>query len=190
MIVNHTFSEEVLNEVNLLEDFLTEYNQLLPSAIVAGGAPRDWFFNSISTDIDIFISGISDLKSLDAVLRTDSEITELDLKTTEELPANYRSENIQSVLSFKYSGKPFQVILTQHVGISILLTFPTSISRIYYKDYRIHPSAIFIKTIHKARLFYYNLDEHTLPYLNKISMKFSNFRTTRTPKVEMDALTF
>lgn len=173
MIIAPNFSEQVLQEMTIADELIMKLRNFCSSVDVAGGAPRDWFFNKISTDIDIFIDSDKNNDELGFELQALSD-TPILLQTGENLPAHYVSEYISSVFTFDYKRKRIQVITKATPRSNILETFPCSLSMISYKDLAIVPEPIFMDTVTTGCVKF----TKTCPpkYIQKIMSKFYGYR--------------
>lgn len=167
--------EPIELEMELTEEFLALFKQDVVDPEVAGGAPRDWFFNKLSKDIDIFVNHSTDMNSLLQKLKNNTFVDFDKYVTTEELPENYRSIYISSVISFKFKGKDFQIIQKAlGCNLSAYKYFPASICCITYKNFTLFPSKIFLNGLKHAEI--YMQEDLSENFRRKILMKFPRFR--------------
>lgn len=167
-------SDIVLSEMDLTDKFLTEFQNYLVNPVVAGGAPRDWFFNKASTDIDIFVSFDTNIEAFMSLIDTYSEIVFQSFKTKETLPEHYRSNYIYSVLSFTYYQKQFQIICLEKDNIKpVCDNFPASICCITYQDAVLYPYDCFIRSLKNATIE--TLVNINTNYRIKLGLKFPNY---------------
>lgn len=153
MFITPSYSDLVLTQINTTDLLLDLLKDKLVSPVVAGGAPRDWFFNHTAKDIDIFVNP----QNLTNLLRDLTEILNVPLisKTTEELPEHYRSDYITAVITFKYNNIEFQIIIKNNTN-DVLKDFPCSLSCISYSDFNIKPTQIFLNSIRNGVLYFKN----------------------------------
>ena len=184
LIEIENLAPQVLSEIDLTEKLLALLEDYLVDPLVAGGAPRDWFFNQASNDIDVFVKNDKEsFKEIYQYLKTFPLLRNLKVKTTEELPEIYRSDNIYGVITFYFEFKTFQIIGLMPNSEDFISNFPCSISKISYKDFILKPRPEFISSVRAQHLtFYENANEL---YVNKIRSYFSNWRYTNLADFEI-----
>lgn len=195
MNINTTFSEEVINEMNLLDEFLSITENILVNPFVAGGAPRDWFFNQVSTDIDIFVDTTTDMVALKKLIEEDSQLKFIrEVNKDSTILRDYSTAELFDVLTLQYTyldsiPKTIQVISSNLTGNELLKTFPVGLSCISYSNYLIKPTKLFINSVRHARLFH-PADIETRKfraYFDKISGKFHRYSFARLSREEYDS---
>ena len=152
------------------------------NAIVAGGAPRDWFFNLEATDIDVYVESRTEDNSILRRIFTAFLIEKgYDIGHVTSLAPDgadedylYGNPAVQLVLSTKFDlGDRFQEV--QFIfgpKLDPLLDFPVSISQAYYDGSRETYSAEFVRSIEARTIVY---DGHASDsYMNKIRGKFKD----------------
>lgn len=175
LIEIENLTEHVLSEIDLTEKLLALLEDYLVDPLVAGGAPRDWFFDRLSNDIDIFVrNDEKSFKDIHEHLKSIPLLQRLSIKTTNQLPESYRSDNINGVITFNFEFKTFQIIcLKSDVG-DFIAGFPCSICQISYKDFVLKPRTEFMYSVRTQRLQFY--DNATSFYIHKIKTYFPNWR--------------
>ena len=108
LIEIENLTEHVLSEIDLTEKLLALLEDYLVDPLVAGGAPRDWFFDRLSNDIDIFVrNDEKSFKDIHEHLKSIPLLQRLSIKTTNQLTKSYRSDNINGVITFNFEFKTF-----------------------------------------------------------------------------------
>ncbi len=102
-----------------------------PDAIVAGGAPRDWHYNRLAKDLDIFIVG----KQFECRTSIVERLQKLGFQV-EDVTAtstNYLEDNrgISGVFNLKNTVVPAQIIYCSRDPRLMIYDFMVSISKIY-----------------------------------------------------------
>lgn len=166
-------SPYVIYQITLVESFLDKLSDFLVDPLVAGGAPRDWFFNNVARDIDIFIrndeSTLEELtKDINKVLGVQSELI-----LSANLDKSYRSDALNGVINITYGNSKFQLIIVKPEITDVLHTFPCSISKISYEDGVIYPTAVFFKSVRNAALYF--TPSCSEEYKSKIKNYFSHY---------------
>lgn len=163
MYINCNSSSEVQSAINLYTDFC----ELLADVphLLAGGAPRDIFFNRVPSDFDIYVpveyfEQINFNKELEAYL-------------INAFTNQYDHQYIKAIDNYMYAGYSFQLIFVSRDFDSVINSFSCSLSKIYYKDGLLHPSKVFINSwLDSVLYFNRNISES---YYNKIRRKFPSF---------------
>lgn len=187
MFITPPFNNIVLRQMSKTDTLLELCKDVLVNPLVCGGAPRNWFFNSGAKDVDIFV----DPQEVKPILDKLQEINarNIEVKTSEELPEQYRSNFISCVITFDYSNIIFQIIIKQTTA-SALDSFPCSLSLIFYKDYNIQPLPIFFKSVAEATLYFtpdcnQRYERKLIKYFNNYKVKYKvNLMSQRGYSVE------
>ena len=142
-------NRHVTNEMDTTDDLLNLLKEVLVKPVVAGGAPRDWFFNQSCKDIDIFVDpqDVNELSNkLEEVISTP-----ILLQTGDNLPEQYRSNYIVAVFSFRYKIHDFQIIV-KNTTVHVLNHFPCSFSLISYEDFTLNPHPLFLQDMYTQNI--------------------------------------
>lgn len=160
---------------------LSKLELLDKGCIVAGGAPRDWYLGNEATDIDVYLHD-----SRSGYIYHDQRIGllnvlgfEIDSKHEDwTVPELYKSNHYVSHLyNVTYLGEKVQIIfVSQPTFISVIDTFPISISKAWYKGGEVCITDDFDLSI-KHKILYKTVDsyEEDNKYLLKIREKFSDY---------------
>ncbi len=151
MFISPIFDNRVQHQMNATDMFLELFKDVLTNPLVCGGAPRDWFFNNTAKDIDIFVDPQDTTPILEKM--KELKLNRFSIKTSEELPENYRSDYISSVITVTYLNIVFQIIVkttNQHP----LENFPCSLVLITYKDFNIQPQPLFLSSIRTCTILF------------------------------------
>ena len=103
-----------------------------PETVIAGGAPRDWYFGYVGADIDIFIKANS-VETVCKMLNKEG-FTPVKVFDSASLPDEYRNQYMNGVIDFTYENQVFQIILIKIPHALYIETFPLSISCISYNS--------------------------------------------------------
>lgn len=105
------------------------HNAFDPSAVIAGGAPRDWELGRLANDLDIYISSHTMHKFSDASIHKE-------IFPHEEFrginDGNYASSEITDVFQGWIEGQCVQLIFVSCEPKDIIHCFDATISQIYY----------------------------------------------------------
>lgn len=161
-------ADKVLSKLELLD----------PSCILAGGAPRDWFFGVMAKDLDIFLYFRNDLplKSCQKTIETilGQQIT----KCGNADSLNYKlNPNIRNVYETEIDGMQVQLILCTEPTFNIVDTFAFNICKIWYKKTKLRTTKAFTFSVeNKVIIKTGELYACTEEYKQRILKKFACFR--------------
>lgn len=150
-----------------------------PYCIVAGGAPRDWHFGKVASDIDLFFY---DGKSTVNALMSRFKAVDIEIESSSfgyDIPEWYKLNPLLiGVYNLTYQGVKVQLLrMKEPTFRSVLPNFPLSICHAWYKSGKIRLEKPFIrsekfKSIYKTAEIYN--DEHA--YVQKILAKFPDWK--------------
>jgi len=132
------------------DSILTKLETIDPHVILAGGAPRDWSFGNIATDLDFYLH----LTTI-SVVELHIKLYDLGLLQNPLYPSdltiaeNYLETSVvRWVVSVDYEGHKVQIVVMHRPVIESVLThFSLSIYKIYYKNQIFHTTPEFLKTV-------------------------------------------
>lgn len=169
-----------LDERKLGCEILEKLYLLDPSSIIAGGAPRDWFFDKTCSDIDVYFYYRPDL-SLSIVSNVLSGIFGTDMLDVGNNHGNQehrylRDKNISNVWEFGYHGKNIQLIRRAIPTFGVVGGFALNLSMAWFKGNRLYLEEPFLtgvkyKSIVKMNELYCDGDK----YVKKIRDKFPSY---------------
>ena len=150
------------------------------SAIVAGGAPRDWYFGRSANDIDIYFYR-PDLETSLAVCstfyRVGFTIRQIGAEFTNH-PLYEKNAMIERVFDCEFSGLKFQFIqMNQKTFTSVVKNFPLNICMIWYKNGKINGTPDFFRAVrHNAIVKVNPLYANSDAYIKKICNRFPDYK--------------
>ena len=161
---------------------LGKFESIDPTCIIAGGAPRDWYFGKEASDIDLFFYFRPDLQMshiMDALERVGMMEYFLQEKSGESIPEHYkRNPYLSRVFEFHVEGVKVQAMqMLEPTFKSCVGLFPLSICKAWYKNGKISTSKDFdlsmkINSIYITNKLYNDADS----YLQKIKGKFPDYK--------------
>lgn len=173
-------AQKVLNKLELFD----------PSCILAGGAPRDWYFGNLANDLDFYVYFRPDLP----IGWRESQLEKVGLKgfrakgrQDQEFPENYkRNPHLLAVYEGIVSGEKIQVMfMDQKTFHCVVDLFPFGICQAWWKgkDYinywtksSIHTSRYFDESVkHKILKLLNDLYSDSDGYIEKIRNKFPDY---------------
>lgn len=150
-----------------------------PTCIVAGGAPRDWYFNKGASDIDLFFHFRENSLSWQVKdLLENSLGVIVSQKGGDDFPEHYkRNPNLRRVFEISRDGVKVQFMEMDKPTWDVVGKFPISISKAWYKGESIKLEKDFLvgekySAIIKTGNLYNNSDA----YIKKIRKKFPEFK--------------
>ena len=147
-------------------------------AIVAGGAPRDWYFNKEASDIDVFFYGITSASVTKKRLKAVG-IDVLEIKSGDNIPEHYkRNPELFAVYNASIDGVPVQLMQMKSPTFdSVVPKFPLSICKVWYKNGHIIFEKHFTNSV-KHRVIYITNDLYNNAdgFIAKIKGKFPEFK--------------
>lgn len=107
-----------------------------PFCILAGGAPRDWYFGREATDLDFFIH-LGRVGRKDTVTKQLGKLFDVEcVKSGEKMPENYKlNPYLRHVFQIGGYDVPVQImVMSEPIFISVVDLFPLSICKAWWKD--------------------------------------------------------
>lgn len=171
------------------EKVLAKLETFDPTCILAGGAPRDWFFGNVASDLDFYVHFRPDFQNQKWRYSVLLETLGLKMvaKTGDELPVNYkRNPHLITVYQGKVDGEVVQVMFmdkpTFHCVVDL---FPFGICQAWWKGKKhtyswnneeIHTTADFNAAVKNKVLILLNeLYNDSDGYVQKIKDKFPEY---------------
>lgn len=151
-------------------DILLKLATIDSNVILAGGAPRDWFFGNPAQDLDIYLHGFG----------LESQLLDLGFdfawREFEQLYEYESNPYLIEIYSGMYDGVNVQ-IMNFNVDISpevVLKTFLLDICRVWYKDREIHTHKHFDESVSHKIIRKVGLYDNP-HYVGKIVSRFPDF---------------
>lgn len=163
---------------NLADKLLSQLEVISPYVMLAGGAPRDWYFRNLATDLDIYLySPAITVKTMQKQLKL---ATGVDFKHNWELQKNDQSlystmPQLRRVFEADVNGMKVQVMQLND-EFKVVTNMSTSICKVWYKDGEINLHQDFKLTIASGTMFLndgYNwADPHPKKMIEKFRSRF------------------
>lgn len=162
------------------DNVLDKLKHFDPTAIVAGGAPRDWYFGKEASDIDVFFYVRGDLPTswISDILEEMGFVTHR-VNTGEGLPDIYKKNpHLRAVFDCTVDGVDVQLLLMHKpTFVSVIPEFPLNICGAWYKYGEIRTTKGFDRAVkHKAIVKVNTLYANEDAYIQKIKSKFPDFK--------------
>lgn len=164
-------AQEVLKKLELFD----------PSCILAGGAPRDWYFGNVANDLDFYVYFRPDLPLSWRV----SQLNKVGLKNFRlkgredgDFPESYkRNPHLMCVFEGVYKGEKVQVMfMDQKTFNCVIDLFPFGICQVWWKGDKIKTSNEFDLSVkHKILKLLNDLYSDADGYVEKIRNKFPDY---------------
>lgn len=153
---------------------------ICPNAIVAGGAPRDWFLGNTAKDIDIFITADDRWvnKDVTSVLRYVGFENASPIVPNEVDFLNYtKNPRIKAVYNCKLDSQDIQIIVLFGRTYTIVDTFAFNICKAWYKNGKVNTTPDFNYAVtNKVLIKQGELYASTKAYRDKIIAKFPDYK--------------
>ena len=172
-------AERIEHQKWAADTMLDKLYSIDPFAIVAGGAPRDWTFGKLASDIDIFFHcGQNTLTTIDARLESVG-VAYTELKLGGSIPEWYkRNPHLKGVYCLEIEGVKVQLMrMDEPTFGAVLPHFPLSICHTWYKNKTIHLERHFKRSVkHKAIYKTSEIYNDSHAYIEKILKKFPEYK--------------
>lgn len=174
-----------LRQMTITDKVMKMLNPISPHIIVAGGAPRDWYFDVQCNDVDIFFYR-PDLETTYDTISTFKSIgldilplypRGVDINSLVGHETYFINPNIAHVYETEISSLKFQFVqMKEKTFRSVVPHFPLNMSRIWYKNGIINPTQDFImgerrKVLVKMGELYADGNK----YIQKIRARFPDY---------------
>lgn len=172
-------SEIIQSQKNLADKMITKLRAFDPYCILAGGAPRDWYFNEIATDLDFYVYQQCEGATLTSVgKRLRSLGFEYSLCGANDIDFQMYEKNkdIKAVFNILNVEFPIQIIVLKTPTFKIVDNFPMSICKAWYLPERgVVTTGDFNISVKTGTIFITNkIYSNTDKYVNKIISKFKD----------------
>ena len=164
---------------------LTKLEAIDPFCILAGGAPRDWYFGREATDLDFYLyigsMSLSELhrRLYDLGLIDNSQADNADFLDNDSY---IKSDSFKWILTFYYDKQKVQVmVMHKPVTESVLSHFSLSICRIWYKNQTTYTTPEFLKTVEEKTIKQVQ-EAFGVGYIDKIRAKFPDYSFVGFPE--------
>lgn len=168
----------IMSQIHAAATCLHMLRHLDPTAIVAGGAPRDWYFGKVASDIDVFFHFRNDIQTSRITrLLEDVGFKLTSTKDGEHLPEIYKSNpDLRCVYEAELGGEKIQLMLMMQPTFKTIEHFPLNICRVWYRN-GIHTTKEFEKAVeYKAIVKTSQLYNDGDKYIKKIMSKFPEYK--------------
>lgn len=153
---------------------------ICPYAIVAGGAPRDWYFGDVAKDIDVYFStnAMTEkalLNQLQKAFATTVNVKFSRRTDTHTDPMYETLEGLVRIIELEVDGVPVQLIQmdTSQRLFKVVDNFSVSICKIWYKGGDIRRTTAFKLTEKTKIMFLSDKYNWTDPHPSKMKTRFS-----------------
>ncbi|AUR87424.1 hypothetical protein NVP1101O_013 [Vibrio phage 1.101.O._10N.261.45.C6] len=170
--------EEVKIQQNIAREVLHKLEITDPNCILAGGAPRDWWFDSKANDLDFYVYWGSHTTCAEDKRRLDLLGFEgYRLMSQNPLSELYGSiPELRRVWEIDYEGEYIQIMVMSAPTFNCVIPrFGCSVSKIWWKGYQLHPTTEFLASHHlKVNIIKgdYNAKES---YVKKMASRFPDY---------------
>lgn len=185
--------ETIEQQKALADSILHGLKVISPYAILAGGAPRDWYFNEKASDLDFYL--YTSAMTLNAAKKQLAKVLGIDpaqikAKNRHDISLYATMQCLRTILDVEGFDMPVQVMLLNEPKdeFKVVDVMSTSICKIFYHEGRIIPKKDFMLTVKTKIMFLDDGYSWSDPHPTKIVKKFKNKFTTATKERAMDRL--
>jgi hypothetical protein len=169
------------NQKNIAKEVLSKLEVIDPTCILAGGAPRDWYFEKLASDLDFYVYFRPDFayqkwryaKQLEKI-----GLNNFYIKGKAEFPENYkRNPYLITALEGKYKEEKIHIMFMSEKTFSCVVNyFPFGICQVWWKGEEIKTTENFKESVnHKILRLLNNLYSDADGYIQKIKDKFPDY---------------
>jgi len=168
----------------IADEVMSKLETFDPTCILAGGAPRDWYFGNLATDLDFFVYFRPDFagqmwRYAELLETLGFRMERKGSKSANIVPPNYkRNPYLICVYEQEYKGVKIQVMfMNEKTFTSAVPQFPFGICQAWYKPgFGINTSAEFDYSVkHKLLTLLNDLYNDADGYVEKIRSKFPDY---------------
>jgi hypothetical protein len=164
-------------QLRLTDTILQSLECISPYAILAGGAPRDWYFGNEAKDLDFYLysSAITTKalsKQLSNALGIDIARISFQNKWEESLYTTMR--RLSKIVNISGYDFPVQVMILKEPNdeFKVVEDMSTSICKVWYKDSKINLTKDFKLTVASGKMFLNEGYSWTDPHPKKMMERF------------------
>lgn len=178
------YLQKIKDQKKAADYILSKIRQFYPSAIVAGGAPRNWVYNTPANDIDVYFHSDDEISvvmdKLDQCGINKIDVVFQDYDNLDEKEENNSTINKDiyyvSIFNITFDGEKVQLIQTNCPEYDVLKKFTSNMSMISYSNNRYHMENDFIFGYCTCCLaFYRDSILFNQSYIDKIIGYYPNF---------------
>jgi len=181
-------TKTIQKQMEIADKILDKLETFDPTCILAGGAPRDWYFGKLATDLDFFVYFRPDLQLIyiNQILKGIG-FGNFQVKGSSDIPENYkRNPHLLYVFEGEFCGEVVQIMFMDSPTFGCVVDlFPFGICQAWYKgqycvDYftktPVHVTMEFEKSVNHKILYLINeLYNDSDGYIEKIRSKFPEY---------------
>ncbi|AUR99348.1 coil containing protein [Vibrio phage 1.264.O._10N.286.51.F2] len=176
--VQKQIAKEVLEELEVIDPF----------CILAGGAPRDWFFGNVAADLDFYVYDAAHLSQsvwTERLGKTLLDVKPLGLiegKSNEEIDHEYTAmKDLRYVFEGEYMGATIQVMIMDKPTFGCVVdNFCMDNSKIWWKGGRVQPTPEFLLANATRTLRVCPDHAPKQRYIDKMVEKFPTYKLVET----------
>ena len=180
-------------QMRLADTILQSLECISPYAILAGGAPRDWYFGNEAKDLDFYLysSAITTNalgKQLSNALGIDIERISFQSKWEESLYTTMK--RLSKIVNISGYDFPVQVMILKEPNdeFKVVEDMSTSICKVWYKDSKINLTKDFKLTVASGKMFLNEGYNWTDPHPKKMMERFRDKYCVSTRQPEEDTI--
>lgn len=171
----------VEEQKEIADEILSKIFLISPFSMLAGGAPRDWYFNQLANDLDIYYYR-PDLNTFwvteESFRRCGFEVTHVQSPKDRNFIMYNSNPSIEKISKSSYKGIDIHFIqVKEKVNKCVINSFPLNISSIWYEGGQFILTQDFKRAVkHKAIVKINQLYADGDAYIKKILSRFPDFK--------------
>ena len=175
----HTPHQTIESQQIIADKVLAILQEVDHNVIVAGGAPRDWYFGNTAKDIDVYFDTSShSVYDVTNLIETRLGST-TQIKFGDALPEGYTGNpDLVYVMDVNIKGEDVQLMgINGDVITQAIEKFPVSISQIWWKEGHYRSTEVF-RIGYANKMIFKTGEEYSskIPYMQKIKEKFTDWQ--------------
>ena len=145
----------IANQKTIAKELLNKMEVIDPYAILAGGCPRDWYFNKVANDLDFYVHIKAETMQATELRmkRLGLDISPMSWESNDE--HEYKCmEHLHAVWDGVYKGQKFQVmVMNESTFTSVVNKFGSSVCMAWWKGGKVEPTLPFLLSHHMKVIF-------------------------------------
>lgn len=165
---------DICQQKEIADEILIKLEVLDRYCILAGGAPRDWYFGNLAADLDFYLH-VRDNSFIEQKLYGLGLIPADDPNCVRLDDSYWNGVGIEKVVSFTYKNQPIQLVFMHDPTFdSVLSHFSLSICKAWYKKGVLRTDHSFDESVHTKTITQVAPAFGTR-YVEKILAKFPDY---------------
>ena len=171
----------------IADELLSKLEAIDPYVILAGGGPRNWFFDIPANDLDFYLHTKGETMSA-AAARFNAIGLEMTPMFKDDAECQYNCmKHLHRIYEGEYKGMVFQVMfMTEPTFTSVIPHFGTSVCKAWYKSGKIETTLEFLLSHYTKTIF--KKEDYTAKVLHvdKMMKYYPDYKVLDYNKIELE----